>query len=404
MTKKIIKLSATRIGSYLKCKRKYWFQYVEHMPKLSNPAFKLGLACHESLELAGKFWMDEGKLSKAAYKEIFEYYDKISVREGISEMEVHAQGKILVKNRLDNFALGTKIVSLEEKFGFGKGTKDIVTSQGVPLIGAMDKVVELDPETIVVVDYKTSKTAPTYDQLKEDLQLSLYDLVAGILYPQYPRVILCLDMLKSEPVYTYRTPFQREELNNYLTVIHKEMSSIKEKDAYESLNVFCPWCDFKDYCEAYQKAATQTKYDFLPTSKMSDEALIEEHERVKGVAKILEMRKRDLAMILMEKIKTAGTDLKGGSSQMYIRQSARTNYDAKGLHKLIPPDEFATMVSLNKKAVDAYCSKHPKLKKEIEKNATTNYTSPFLAVKKIKEPKPIKKKGATKKNGKKKTK
>jgi len=193
-------------------------------------------------------------------------------------------------------------------------------------------------------------------------------------------------------------------LNNYLTVIHKEMSNLKEKDAYESLNVFCPWCDYKDYCGAYQKAASQTKYDFLPMSKMTNEALIEEHERVKSVAKILDMRKRDLAMILIEKIKDAGTDLKGGDNQMYIRQSARTNYDAKELHKLIPPEEFANMVSLNKKAVDDYCSKNPKLKKEIEKNATTNYTSPFLAVKKIKEPKPIKKKGVTKTNGKKKTK
>jgi len=387
MTKKIIKLSATRISSYLRCKRKYWFQYVERMPKLSNPAFKLGLACHESLELAGKIWIADGKFSKAAYKKIFKYYDQVSVREGIEAMEVHTQGKVLVKNRLDNFALGTKIISLEEKFGFGKDTKDVFTSLGVPLIGAMDKVVELDPETIVVVDYKTSKTAPTYEQLKEDLQLSLYDLVAGILFPQYPRVVLCLDMLKSEPVYTYRTPFQREEFNNYLSIIHEEMSALKEKDAYESLNVFCPWCDFKDHCNAYQKASSQTKYDFLPLSKMSDADLIEEHERVKGVAKILDMRKRDLAMILMEKIKIAGTDLKGGDNQMYIRQSARTNYDAKGLHKLIPPEEFATMVSLNKKAVDSYCSKHPKLKKEIERNATTNYTSPFLAVRKIKEPK-----------------
>ena len=391
MSKKIIKLSATRIGSYLRCKRKYWFQYVERMPKLSNPSFKLGLACHESLELAGQIWMDKGKLTKTDYKKIFEYYDKISVREGIEEMEVHALGKVLVKNRLDKFALGTKIVSLEEKFGFGGDTQEITTSLGVPLIGAMDKVVELDADTIIVVDYKTSKTAPTADQLKEDLQLSLYDLVAGILFPQYSRVILCLDMLKSEPVFTYRTPFQREEFNNYLKVVHEEMSALVEKDAYASLNVFCPWCDFKDYCKAYKKASEQTIYEFLPTSKLSNEDLIEEHERVKGVAKILDMRKRDLSMILMEKIKDAGTDLQGGDNLMYIRQSARTSYDAKAVHKIIPPEDFANMVSLNKKAVDNYCSKNPKVKKEIENNATTSYTSPFLAVKKIKPPK--KKKG-----------
>lgn len=381
---KTIKLSATRIGSYLRCKRKYWFQYVEHMPKLSNPSFKLGLACHESLELAGKIWMEKGKFNKSDYKKILDYYDKISVREGIEAMEVHAEGKRLVKARIEDFALGTKIVSLEEKFGFGNDTKDVFTSLDVPLIGAIDKCVELDQETLLIVDYKTSKTAPTHDQLKEDLQLSLYDLVAGILWPQYTRVVLCLDMLRSQPVYTYRTPQQREEFNKYLSVVHKEMCSLTEKEAKPSLNVFCPWCDFKDYCKTYEKACSNSKYEFLPSSKLTDEELMTEHELVKSTAKILDTRKRELAMIIMEKIKREGVDLKGKEHLMYIRQSSRTSYDAREVSKLIPREEFASMASLNKKAVDAYCSRHPKVKKEIAKSATTNYTSPFLAMKKIK--------------------
>ena len=381
---KVIKLSATRIGSFLRCKRKYWFQYVEHMPKLSNPAFKLGIACHESLELAGKIWMEKGKLTKTDFKKILDYYDKVSVREGIEEMEVHAEGKRIVKARIENFSLGTKIISLEEKFGFGGDTQDVFTTLGVPLIGALDKCVELDEETLLIVDYKTSKTAPNIDQLKEDLQLSLYDLVSGILWPKYTRVVLCLDMLRSEPVYTYRTPEQREEFNKYLLVVYNEMCSLTEKDAYPSLNMFCPWCDFKDYCKTYEKACSNSKYEFLPSSKLTDEELMTEHELVKSTAKILDTRKRELAMIIMEKIKREGIDLKGEGHQMYIRQSSRTSYDAREVSKLIPREEFAGMVSLNKKAVDAYCSKHPNIKKEVQKNATTNYTSPFLAMKKIK--------------------
>lgn len=393
---KNIKLSATRISTYLRCKRKYWFQYHEKMPKLSNPAFKLGLACHEALELAGKIWLEKGKFTKADKQKIFDFYDEISVREGIEEMDVHAWGKDMVKSRLPSFAIGNRIISLEAKFGFWDDptNQDIKTQYGVPLMGAMDKIVELDNNSIMVVDYKTSKTAPTPEQLKEDLQLSLYDLVASMLYPQYERVILCLDMLKAEPVYSYRTPEQRANFDKYLLTIYNAMLKLKDKQAYASLNVFCPWCDYKDYCDKYQEACTKHDYEFLPTSKLSDDELVNEYDKISSTSKILDTRKRELGMIIMEKIKNAGSNLKGDKKQIYIRQNARTNYDTKEVHKLVPSEDFKHMVNLNKKAVDAYCSKHPKIQKEIAKTATTNYTTPFLASKKIEAPK---KKKSTKK-------
>lgn len=380
-----IKLSATRISTFLRCKRKYWFQYHEKMPKLSNPSFKLGLACHEALEMAGKIWMDQGKFTDEDLEKIFAFYDEISIREGIEELEIHAWGKDMVKSRLSSFSLGNKIISLEEKFGFWDDptNQDLKTQYGVPLMGAMDKIVELDNDTLVIVDYKTSKTAPTPEQLREDLQLSLYDLVGSILYPQYDRIILCLDMLKSEPVFTYRTLEQRESFDKYLLTVYNLMLKLRDKDAFASLNVFCPWCDYKDYCEKYQEACTKSDYDFLPTSKLSDDQLVNEYDKISSTAKILDTRKRELGMIIMEKIKNAGEDLKGEKKQIYIRQNARTNYDTKTVHEVVEPEEFVQMVNLNKKAVDSYCSKNPKAKKAIEASSTTNYTSPFLATKKI---------------------
>lgn len=381
----MIRLSATRVSSFLRCKRKYWFQYVEKMPKLSNPSFKLGLACHESLELAGNIWMEKGSLSESDKKKVLDHFNKISVREGIEELEVHSEGRKLVKARIDKFGVGNRIISLEEKFGFpGSKYENLTSSLGVPLIGAMDKVVELDSETILVIDYKTSKTTPTTDQLKEDIQLSMYDLVAGMLWPEYKRVVLCLDMLKSDPVYTYRTPDQRADFNEYLVVVHDAMSSLTEDKATETLNVFCPWCDFKDYCKSYQTACSNNKYEFLPTSKLSDEQLIQEYQQLTSTSKILDSRKRELGMVIMEKIKASGTDLSGENQQMYIRQTARVNYDPREVAKIIPVDELSGMISLNKKAVDDYCLRNPRAAKHIQQSATTNYTTPFLAVKKIK--------------------
>jgi len=377
-----IKISATRIQSFLKCKKKYWFQYVKHLPKMGNPAFRLGIACHESLEVAGRLWMEHGHLTDDDKKAVLAFYNEISIREGIEEMEAHHLGVELVTNRINNFDIGEKIVSLEETFGFFKSKfPDLETDLGVPLIGAMDKVVELDEDSLLIIDYKTSKTAPTPDQLKTDLQLSLYDLVANILYPNYKRIILCLDMLKSDPVYSYRTPEQRDEFGKYIKEIHTAMVNFKEKEAKPSLHMLCPWCDFKDYCDEYLKAISNTEYEFLPIMNLSNEKLIEEWDRIKTVTKLLDMRKKELNMVIMEKIKDSGTDLIVGDTKVIVRQNARTNYDTKLLKEVVNYEDYVGMSSVSKKAVDTYCSKNPAKKKDIEKAAIVNFTAPFLMAK-----------------------
>ena len=112
-------------------------------------------------------------------------------------------------------------------------------------------------------------------------------------------------------------------------------------------------------------------------------SLITEYDTISDTVKILETRKRDIGMLIMEKIKMNGENLKGDSKQIYIRQSARSNYDIRVVQSVTDPADFVEMVSLSKKAVDDYCAKHPQVKKKIEDSATTNYTTPFLASKKI---------------------
>ena len=74
MAKKEIKLSATRISTFLQCPQKYWFQYHDHLPKVPSPAFRLGIAVHESLELAGNMWVKKGKFTKTDKKKIIDKY------------------------------------------------------------------------------------------------------------------------------------------------------------------------------------------------------------------------------------------------------------------------------------------------------------------------------------------
>ena len=102
---KNIKLSATRIQTFLRCRQKYWFMYHERLPKVDNPAFKLGIAVHEALEFAGAIWLKNEKFSAADTKKVLQFYEETAVREGLEDYSVHLEGKELVKKRLKSFTL-----------------------------------------------------------------------------------------------------------------------------------------------------------------------------------------------------------------------------------------------------------------------------------------------------------
>jgi hypothetical protein len=162
------------------------------------------------------------------------------------------------------------------------------------------------------------------------------------------------------------------------------MLNLKQEDVRASLNMFCPWCDYKDYCSTYQKACKKSDYNFLPTLQYSDEQLVQEWETVKSVKKILESRERELGMILMEKIKIRSENISSGEKEVYVRQNSSTAYDFDTVLKYVPEEDFPSLVNLNKKAVETYMSMNPSVKEVIADSATTNYTSPFLMTRKKK--------------------
>ena len=387
-----IKLSATRISSFLECKYKYWCNYVEHLPKVPSPAFRLGTAVHEALELAGNIWMKKEKFTKADKKKIMDKYLEVSVSEGIEDHAVHLEGKRLVKKRIDNFATGGKMLGLELKFGF-RGGEDIRTKDDVPLMGAIDKVMEIDEDTLLIVDYKTSKTAPTADQMRADTQLSIYDYVAKKKWPHYKRIILSLDLLKHDMLFTYRTDEERDDFEDYLKVVYDQMVNMTKKEAKPQLNTFCPWCDYKEYCDTYQKACKRSDYKFMGATKLEQDKLVEEWQSVKSIKKILEERDRELSMILMEKIKREDISPTWGDKEVYIRQNARTEYDPEVIARVVPPDQLMKMINVNKRALTDYANDNPAVRDLILDSSRTNFTTPFLATKKLRKVKEKKKNG-----------
>ena len=376
MDKKKISISATRMTMFLQCRWKYWSNYVLHKPKLPNISFKLGISVHDSLKIAGLIWKKKEKFTAYDFGKVKKMYTEIAAKEGIQDLSVYDEGMRMVLEKMREFEVG-KIVTVEDKF-------NVTTNEGVPIIGAMDKTVELNEDTLLVVDYKTSKFVYTPVEMKNDTQLSIYDIVANIKFPQYKRIILCLDYLRSEPVYTYRTNKERKSFSQYMSAVYNEMVSLEEKDVKPALNDMCNWCDFRNECPAYIEA---TKSDKLFKKKLEDQKedeLVGEYLDIRNRKRALDNYEKRLKSYIMEKIRNDERDLVGENNIVYVRQNPSVVYDPKTVYKFVQLNDFLKMVKISKRSFDEYTEDNPIDKSKIIETATKKYTNPFLAVRNIK--------------------
>jgi len=259
----------------------------------------------------------------------------------------------------------------------------VTTDDGVMLTGALDKVIELADDSLLISDYKTSKFVYTQVEMKNDIQLSMYDVVANIKFPQYKRIILCLDYLRSGPVYTYRSNKERKSFSQYLLAVYNEMLNLKEKDVEPSLNDMCNWCDFRNECPAYIEAAKKDKVLKKKLEDQDEDELVSEYLDIRSRKRVLDSYEKRLKFYILEKIKNDEKDLVGGNSVIYIRQNPSTVYDPKVVYKSVPLNAFLKMITVSKRLFDEYVEDSPIDKSKIIETATKNYTNPFLAVRNI---------------------
>lgn len=98
----------------------------------------------------------------------------------------------LAINRYDqlykNLCLG-----IEHQFNIGLNDKVIIN-------GFFDLVLNPNPDTIEVVDYKSGKSTKTYDDLKQDIQARVYSLAVKHDFPGYKHYFLTFDYFNRSPI------------------------------------------------------------------------------------------------------------------------------------------------------------------------------------------------------------
>lgn len=238
------KLSTTKLKTWLTCKRKYYYKYIEYIdshkiPKDMPQEFEIGLQVHKALEnLYEKknSYLDVNELKRALHVELDEAC-------GSSELEEYLIA--IVKRNLDKFCEvdvqrfkdGWEVYKCEEKL--------TCSYNGMVLEGSIDRIDKRANE-IEVLDYKTGKyplyTEKTIDE-STDFQLEFYYLLAS----GFGNVVGCYyyDLKESKIV-----PEQllEEKLDRLKSIIEGllEIEEVNFEKCEDEKN--CTFCEYKIMC------------------------------------------------------------------------------------------------------------------------------------------------------------
>lgn len=241
---KDVKLSATRLKTYLTCKRKYYFKYIQHLKNHTIPSdmpqeYEIGNAVHLALkELYRKksSYTDAKILQRDLEKEL-------DAQRGESELDsylIEIQKRRLREfgaQELARFEQGYKVVATEEYFEAPFG--------GITLEGYIDRVDKRE-DRVSVLDYKTgSYTLYNKNNFTEatDFQMEFYYLLAAGLGSVESCAFYDLKELKIVP-----ETFLEEKLE-ILGAHIKDLLQVEELDTKmceDEKN--CTYCEYKIIC------------------------------------------------------------------------------------------------------------------------------------------------------------
>lgn len=372
-------LSSSSIKTYLQCVLKYYYRYEDKKPRPGKtPALAFGIAVHAALEHLHKLISESSQPpTPEMYDDVISVFMSHAVSNGLDDMSIYQEGRDLITKRLDNIDPEEKVLGLELQF-------NLKTPKGTPFTGSIDKLVELDSDTVVIVDYKTSKVALTQEEADVDIQLSMYDLAVSMLFPQYKTIVCALDYLRLGDVITHRTKEQRKCFVDFLDTVYQQISTTGEDDVLPNLNSFCAWCEFKSYCPEYKKIIEDPNLILPPIGELSNDDFVDAWELTSASKRAIEDYQRSLKDHAYSTMRVADT-IKGVEKELYKTQVSRVSYDPKAVFNIVGPEAFVKMASVSKAAVDKYLRDNPDKANDVDNTAAFSFAAPAFKTRKIKD-------------------
>jgi RecB family exonuclease len=231
-------LSFSQINLYLSCPFAYKLQYIERLKPKDKWYFSFGSTIHSCAEHFFRVKVPP----PPALEELLRFYDENWLSAGYESEEEEANYKAYGREILTAF---WEIHYRDFQMPLAVEKLFYIDVDSVKLRGFIDRIDKLETGGLSIVDYKTSRELFTYDYLKNDLQLTLYQLAAEQLWQMPVEKLTLYHMRSNTPVICPgRMPLQLNEAKELvLDVAEKINQGIFPATEHD----FCP-CDFPEHC------------------------------------------------------------------------------------------------------------------------------------------------------------
>jgi len=247
----VIKLSATRVKTYLQCPRQYRFHYVDEIPTMLTGALAFGQVIHQELHNLQMWRLTHGEPLSATVA----MYDFTRLWEEIEAVEkpfFKTDTEFTEYEELASLILSGYVEAHRElpppillEYPFEIPLHDDTTGRKYLLRGIIDRVDQAD-DGLIIVDYKTSKRKPSPKQLSEDLQLTIYTFAANHLFEQNVTRIVYYHLRDQTELEVSRSD---EALKVLLSETLPTVADNIASEHYEPKpGYYCRFCDYREIC------------------------------------------------------------------------------------------------------------------------------------------------------------
>lgn len=240
----ILKLSASRVKTYRQCPRKYYYTYIEKLPRKHWDHFDLGTLVHGTLEFFHENYRNDEQERpniRRLMTECFKKQREKMIKDGenvSSEIKKEAKGLLggYIKYIEEN-GIGSNIVYLEKEF-------ELKLNDQYKIQGYIDRIDKDKDGVLHIKDYKTNKKI----KYMEPFQLQVYGIPLLDLYPDANYFKGSYIMMRFEGTHiTYE--FTREDVEKAKNKLIEEGDKITKEERWRAVpSILCDWCDFKDPC------------------------------------------------------------------------------------------------------------------------------------------------------------
>lgn len=231
----LVPLSPSRISTCDDCSWRYWCSYKLKLPELKSAAQTRGTLVHKVLEVflnpKCKNYVNDilsfGGIN--VRNPIYKYTETLTKQKGLhSELDTILE-MIFIGLKTDYYCEGHKKIQAEVRF-------DIENEEyNFRLKGFIDVLADMG-DSVLIRDYKTSKSKKTKKDLESDIQGMIYSLAGYQLTGKAPNMQFLFLRFPKKPEQNYIYPIEQlEGLKPYLSQVQQKIQNFSFDEATKNL-------------------------------------------------------------------------------------------------------------------------------------------------------------------------